>query len=66
MLFSGWIAVIGAIALVILADIKNMEELLENVEWTTLVFFAGLFVLMQVLLIFIAAMLLEYNKEFFV
>ena len=38
----------GAIALIVLADIQKLEELMDQVEWTTLVFFAGLFILMQV------------------
>jgi len=45
----GWIAIIGALALILLAHIESIEELMEKVEWTTLVFFAGLFVLMEVL-----------------
>ena len=47
-LCAGWIAMMGAIALIVLADIQKLEELMDQVEWTTLVFFAGLFILMQV------------------
>ena len=45
---AGWIAMMGAIALILLADINNIEDLMEQVEWTTLVFFTGLFILMKV------------------
>ncbi|XP_068695675.1 P protein-like isoform X1 [Montipora foliosa] len=43
----GWIAMLGAILLILLADISHFEELMEQVEWTTLVFFSGLFILMK-------------------
>ncbi|XP_031621157.1 P protein-like [Contarinia nasturtii] len=43
----GWIALLGAILLLILSDPQNMETVFERVEWTTLVFFAVLFVLME-------------------
>jgi Na+/H+ antiporter NhaD/arsenite permease-like protein len=45
----GWIAVFGAITLLMLADIHEIENILEKVEWGTLVFFAALFVLMELL-----------------
>jgi len=41
-----WIAVLGAMVLMILADIENIEYLLHKVEWGTLMFFAALFVLL--------------------
>lgn len=43
----GWIALLGAILLLILSDPHNLETVFECVEWTTLVFFAVLFVLME-------------------
>lgn len=43
----GWIAVLGCLLLILLADISHFEDLMEKVEWTTLVFFAALFILMQ-------------------
>ncbi|XP_044175790.1 P protein-like isoform X1 [Acropora millepora] len=43
----GWIAILGAILLILLADVTHFEELMEQVEWTTLVFFCGLFILMK-------------------
>ncbi|CAC5387227.1 P protein [Mytilus coruscus] len=46
---SGWIAVVGAIILMILADIKELENIFHRVEWATLIFFAALFVLMEAL-----------------
>lgn len=45
----GWIAIFGAITLLLLADVQEIEVVLEKVEWGTLVFFAGLFVLMELL-----------------
>lgn len=46
--FAGWIAIMGAIFLMVVADIKEMENILHRVEWATLIFFAALFVLMEV------------------
>ncbi|XP_011409069.1 PREDICTED: P protein-like, partial [Amphimedon queenslandica] len=43
----GWIAIFGALMLLILADIQELEAILNKVEWGTLLFFAGLFVLME-------------------
>ena len=48
---SGWIAILGAILLILLADVTHFEDLMEQVEWTTLVFFSALFILMKVSLI---------------
>ena len=45
----GWTSVMGAILLIVLADIRDFEHLLEKVEWGTLLFFAALFVLMKAL-----------------
>uniref|UniRef100_A0A3B5AKX2 P protein-like n=1 Tax=Stegastes partitus TaxID=144197 RepID=A0A3B5AKX2_9TELE len=44
----GWIAILGALWLLVLADIQDFEIILHRVEWATLLFFAGLFVLMEV------------------
>nr|XP_039336024.1 P protein isoform X2 [Saimiri boliviensis boliviensis] len=44
----GWIAILGAIWLLILADIHDFEIILHRVEWATLLFFAALFVLMEI------------------
>eukprot|EP00670_Eutreptiella_braarudii_P011488 CAMPEP_0174317154 /NCGR_PEP_ID=MMETSP0810-20121108/7412_1 /TAXON_ID=73025 ORGANISM="Eutreptiella gymnastica-like, Strain CCMP1594" /NCGR_SAMPLE_ID=MMETSP0810 /ASSEMBLY_ACC=CAM_ASM_000659 /LENGTH=219 /DNA_ID=CAMNT_0015427075 /DNA_START=327 /DNA_END=987 /DNA_ORIENTATION=- len=41
-----WIAILGFMTLVLLADTER-EPLLEHVEWGTLLFFAALFVLMH-------------------
>jgi Na+/H+ antiporter NhaD/arsenite permease-like protein len=43
----GWIAVLGALLLIILADVQKLELLLEKIEWATLLFFAALFILME-------------------
>ncbi|KAF0876107.1 P protein, partial [Crocuta crocuta] len=45
----GWIAILGAIWLLILADVHDFEIILHRVEWATLLFFAALFVLMEAL-----------------
>jgi Na+/H+ antiporter NhaD/arsenite permease-like protein len=42
-----WIAIIGAMAQFFLANFSDMEEILEKVEFGTLMFFASLFVLMR-------------------
>lgn len=44
----GWIAVIGAVAILLLADVHDIENVMHRVEWATLLFFAALFVLMEV------------------
>lgn len=43
----GWTALLAAILLLILADRDDMESILARVEWSTLLFFAALFVLME-------------------
>ncbi|XP_066211790.1 P protein isoform X1 [Saccopteryx leptura] len=45
----GWIAILGALWLLVLADIRDFEIILHRVEWATLLFFAALFVLMEAL-----------------
>ncbi|XP_069006064.1 P protein [Embiotoca jacksoni] len=45
----GWIAILGALWLLVLADIQDFEIILHRVEWATLLFFACLFVLMEAL-----------------
>lgn len=45
----GWIAVLGAMALLLVAGIHNIEELMMKVEWATLLFFGALFILMEAL-----------------
>ncbi|XP_034036519.1 P protein [Thalassophryne amazonica] len=45
----GWIAILGALWLLVLADIQDFEIILHRVEWATLLFFAGLFVLIKAL-----------------
>lgn len=43
----GWIAIFGAVVLLILADIQDLEAILHKIEWGTLLFFGALFVLME-------------------
>ncbi|KAM9321287.1 P protein [Gastrophryne carolinensis] len=45
----GWIAILGSLWLLVLADINDFEIILHRVEWATLLFFAALFVLMEAL-----------------
>ncbi|XP_035233322.1 P protein-like [Stegodyphus dumicola] len=45
----GWIAILGAICLLVLADFDELESVLNRVEWSTLLFFAALFVVMEAL-----------------
>ncbi|XP_018494348.2 P protein [Galendromus occidentalis] len=45
----GWIAIYGALALLVLADTDELEGIFGRVEWTTLLFFAALFVVMEAL-----------------
>ncbi|XP_022703177.1 uncharacterized protein LOC111268450 isoform X7 [Varroa jacobsoni] len=45
----GWIAILGALALLVLADMEELEGVFGRVEWTTLLFFAALFVVMEAL-----------------
>jgi len=42
-----FVALFGAIALLLVATPRNVEPALEAVEWSTLVFFAGLFVMVE-------------------
>lgn len=44
-----WIANIGAMALMLVSGSRDIEEVLEHVEWATLIFFAGLFIMMRAL-----------------
>lgn len=62
----GWIALLGALLLLLLATSEDIEAVLARVEWPTLLFFAALFVLMEVssnklvlLFLFINVMCLE-------
>jgi len=42
-----WVALIGAVIMLLVSDRHELEEPLEKVEWSTLLFFAGLFVLVH-------------------
>ncbi|MDA9117132.1 ArsB/NhaD family transporter [Candidatus Poseidoniaceae archaeon] len=44
-----WIALVGAVLMLLATDRHELEAPLEHVEWTTLLFFAGLFVLVHAL-----------------
>ncbi|KAF9794569.1 hypothetical protein SFRURICE_013839 [Spodoptera frugiperda] len=43
----GWTALLGALLLLTLADREDLEPVLHRIEWSTLLFFAALFVLME-------------------
>ncbi|KAL0127051.1 hypothetical protein PUN28_005401 [Cardiocondyla obscurior] len=45
----GWIALLGVLLLLILADGEDFDGLMARVEWSTLLFFASLFILMEAL-----------------
>ncbi|XP_043286804.1 P protein [Venturia canescens] len=45
----GWIGLLGVLLLLVLADFQDIEAILARVEWSTLLFFASLFVLMEAL-----------------
>ncbi|KAJ8706343.1 hypothetical protein PYW08_010969 [Mythimna loreyi] len=45
----GWTALLGALLLLVLADREDLEPVLHRIEWSTLLFFAALFVLMEAL-----------------
>lgn len=44
----GWTALLGVLLLLILADSEDLDGLMARVEWSTLLFFASLFILMEV------------------
>ena len=44
-----WIALVGAVVMLLATDRHELEKPLEHVEWSTLLFFAGLFVLVHAL-----------------
>ena len=44
-----WIALIGAVLMLLATDRHELEQPLEHVEWSTLLFFAGLFVMVHAL-----------------
>ncbi|KAG5330208.1 P protein, partial [Acromyrmex heyeri] len=45
----GWIALLGVLLLLILVDNQDFDGLMARVEWSTLLFFASLFILMEAL-----------------
>ncbi|KAI4487019.1 hypothetical protein M0802_012119 [Mischocyttarus mexicanus] len=45
----GWTALLGVLLLLILADSEDFDGLMARVEWSTLLFFASLFILMEAL-----------------
>merc|ERR1719320_876371 len=46
---SGWLALIGAMAILSVGALKDVSKVLHHVEWDTLLFFGGLFVLVAAL-----------------
>ncbi|XP_037960681.1 P protein [Teleopsis dalmanni] len=43
----GWVALLGVIALLIVLNRDDMDHLMHRIEWTTLLFFAAMFVMME-------------------
>ena len=41
------IAIVGAIVMLLLSGIEDVDEIMEKVEWSTLLFFGSLFILME-------------------
>lgn len=49
----GWTALLGTLLLLLLYDRDDVESIFARVEWSTLLFFASLFILMEVLIRFV-------------
>ncbi|XP_031837622.1 P protein isoform X2 [Nomia melanderi] len=45
----GWITLVGVLLLLIIADTEDLDGIMARVEWSTLLFFASLFILMEAL-----------------
>jgi len=45
----GWIPMLGAIWLLVMSDLKDLDAILHRIEWATLLFFGGLFVMIEAL-----------------
>lgn len=45
----GWTALLGALLLLVLYDKEDIEGIFARIEWSTLLFFASLFILMEAL-----------------
>ncbi|KAK8770018.1 hypothetical protein V5799_013518 [Amblyomma americanum] len=45
---AGWTAILGAVMLMVLADTRELDAVIARVEWTTLIFFGALFVVMEI------------------
>lgn len=45
----GWVALLGLMLLLILAEQRDIDHCLHQVEWSTLLFFAALFILIECL-----------------
>lgn len=43
----GWVALLGVILLLIISGKDNFEELVSKIEWTTLLFIAAMYVVME-------------------
>ncbi|TDG49483.1 hypothetical protein AWZ03_004166 [Drosophila navojoa] len=43
----GWVALLGVILLLIMVNREDMEHLIHRIEWTTLLFFGAMFVMME-------------------
>lgn len=47
-LSMGWTALLGAVLMLTVADKKELEGIFTRVEWSTLIFFSALFIVMEV------------------
>lgn len=46
--YPGWIAIFGAVILIVLSGIKDLIEVMHKIGWSTVLFVAGLFIMMKV------------------
>ena len=45
----GWVALLGGLLLLIFLDSEDLDSIMSHIEWSTLLFFAALFILMEAL-----------------
>ncbi|XP_023159654.1 P protein [Drosophila hydei] len=43
----GWVSLLGVILLLIVVNREDMEHMIQRIEWTTLLFFGAMFVMME-------------------
>ncbi|KAJ8958445.1 hypothetical protein NQ318_002232 [Aromia moschata] len=58
----GWTALLGVVLLLLLYDSQDIEAIFSRVEWSTLLFFASLFILMEIHSMFSTIMLQALSR----